>query len=154
MNQPMMLYEEVQRLNQSAFKSACGVSRQTFLVMVEVLQPYLERRGKRGGQNNLNVEDQLLMALQYWREYRTQFHIGLDFGVSESTVCRVIEKVETLLVKSGRFRLPGKRQLQQPDVTWDAVIVDVTEVPIERPKKNSAPFTVVSTNGTRSKRNW
>ena len=60
----MMLYEEVQRLNQSAFKRACGVSRQTFLVMVEVLQPYLERRGKRGGQNHPSVEDQLLMALQ------------------------------------------------------------------------------------------
>ena len=150
----MMLDEEVQRLNPSTFKRACGVSRQTFLAMVEVLQPDLERRGKRGGQNQLSVEDQLLMALQYWREYRTQFHIGLDFGVSESTVCRVLEKVETLLVKSGRFRLPGKRQLQQPDATGDAVIVDVTEVPIERPKKNSEPFIVASTNGTRSKHNW
>ena len=45
-------------------------------------------------------------------------------------------------MKSGRFRLPGKPQLQQPDVTWDAVSVDVTEVPIERPQKNSEPFTV------------
>ncbi|MBW4549958.1 MAG: transposase family protein [Aphanocapsa sp. GSE-SYN-MK-11-07L] len=53
------------------------------------------------------------MTLQYWREYRTQFHIGLDFGVSESTVCRTIEKVETLLVRSGQFRLPGRQQLQQ-----------------------------------------
>jgi hypothetical protein len=44
--------------------------------------------------------------------------------------------VETLLVKSGRFRLPGKRQLQQQDAAWDVVVVDVTEVAIERPKKN------------------
>lgn len=92
----MMLYEELQRLNPSAFKRACGISCQTFLAMVEVLQPHLESRGKRGGQNHLRAEDQLLMALQYWREYRTQFHIGLDFGVFESTVCRVIEKVEML----------------------------------------------------------
>jgi hypothetical protein len=52
--------------------------------MVEVLQPHLDRQGKRGGQNSLSVEDQLLITLQYWREYRTQFHIRLDFGV-----CRI-----------------------------------------------------------------
>lgn len=149
-----MQYEQLQNLNPPAFKRACGVSSQTFLAMVEVLRPHLERAGKRGGQNSLSVEDQLLMVLQYWREYRTQFHIGLDFGVSEATVCRTIDKVETLLVKSGRFRLPGKRQLQQQDAAWDVVVVDVTEVAIERPKKNSAPSTVVSTNGTRSKHNW
>src|SRR5215475_2594834 len=107
-----MTYEQLQQLNPPAFKRACGVSRKTFFVMVEMLQPHLNRQGKRGGQNSLSVADQLLIALQYWREYRTQFHIGLDFGVSESTVCRIIEKVEMLLVQSGRFRLPGKRQLQ------------------------------------------
>lgn len=110
--------------------------------MKTAIKPHLERQGKRGGQNSLSVADQLLMALQYWREYRTQFHIGLEFGVSEATVCRTIEKVETLLVKSGQFRLPGKRQLQQAESSWEVVAIDVTEVPIERPKKNSEPSTV------------
>jgi len=94
------------------------------------------------------------MVLQYWREYRTQFHIGLEFGVSEATVCRTIEKVEALLVKSGQFRLPGKRQLQQAESSWEVVVIDVTEVPIERPKKNSEPSIVASTNGIRSKHSW
>jgi hypothetical protein len=67
-----MLYEELQQLPPPAFKRACGVSRQTFSAMVAVLQPQLERQGKRGGQNQLSVADQLLMTLQYWREYRTQ----------------------------------------------------------------------------------
>jgi Helix-turn-helix of DDE superfamily endonuclease len=104
--------------------------------MVEVLRPHLERHGKRGGQNHLSVEDQLLMTLQYWREYRTQFHIGLDFGVSESTVCRTIEKVETLLVRSEQFRLPGRQQLHQNTTDWEVVVVDGAESPIERPQKN------------------
>jgi hypothetical protein len=86
--------------------------------MVEVLQPHLDRTGNRGGQNSLSVQDQLLMTLEYWREYRTQFHIGLAFGVSEATVCRTIDKVERLLVKSDRFRLSGKRQLQQAEASW------------------------------------
>ena len=62
--------------------------------------------------------------------------------------------MEALLVKSGRFRLPGKRQLQQDESSWEVVVIDVTEVPIERPKKNSVPSIVASTNGTRSKRSW
>ena len=122
-----MLYPQLQVLNPVAFRRACGVKRETFLVMVEVLNPDLEQHGKRGGQNRLRVEDPLLIALSYWRQYRTQFDIGLEFGVSEATVCRMMEKVEALLVKSGRFRLPGKRQLQQAETSWDAVVIDVTE---------------------------
>lgn len=149
-----MTYEELQILTPAAFKRACGISRETFLAMVEVLKPHLDRQGKRGGQNSLSVEDQLLVTLQYWREYRTQFHIGLDFCVAESTVCRIVEKVEMLLVQSGCFRLPGKRQLQWPDSNWDVVVVDVAEVHIERPQKNSDATTVASKNATPSKHNW
>lgn len=43
---------------------------------------------------------------------------------------------------SGKFRLPGKKQLAQNVYNWDVVVVDVTESPIERPKKNSAGITV------------
>lgn len=146
-----MLYEELQQLPPPAFKRACGVSRQTFSAMVVVLQPQLERQGKRGGQNQLSVADQLLMTLQYWREYRTQFHIGLDFGVSESTVCRTIQKVETLLVRSGQFRLPGRRQLQQNESQWEVVVVDVAEVSIERPQKNRNTITPASKSAIPSK---
>lgn len=58
--------------------------------------------------------------------------------MSEATVCSIIDKVERLLVQSGQFRLPGKRQLQQPDAAWDVVVVDVSEVAIERQKKQRA----------------
>lgn len=54
--------------------------------MIEILRPHLDRRGKRGGQPKLNVEDQLLIVLEYWWEYRTQFHIATSWGLSESAV--------------------------------------------------------------------
>jgi hypothetical protein len=66
-------------------------------------------------------------------------------------VCRTIEKVEALLVKSGRFRLPGKRQLQQAETSWEVVVIDVSEVAIERPKKNSVSSTAASINAIRLK---
>lgn len=56
--------------------------------MVEVLRPYLARQGKRGGQAKLSAEDQLLVALEYWREYRSQFHIGVGWEIYETTVGR------------------------------------------------------------------
>ena len=77
---------------------------ETFEQMVQTLRPHLDRRGKRGGQAKLSVEDQLLLVLEYWREYRTQFHIATSWGLSESAVCRLIQKVETLLLHPGKFR--------------------------------------------------
>ena len=117
------------------FKQLCGVSRETFAAMVEELRSPLERQGKRGGQNKLSVEDPLLAALEYWREYRSQFHIATNWGLHETTVGRIVRKVEDILVKCGKFRLPSQRQLYQPGWEWKVLLVDVGEVEIERQKK-------------------
>jgi hypothetical protein len=147
-----MTYEQLKYLKPSDFKRRCGVQISTFAQMAELLRPHLDRKGKRGGQCKLSVEDQLLLVLEYWREYRTQFHIATSWGLSESAVCRLIAKVETLLMNSGRFRLPGKKQLYQNAYIWEVLVVDVTESPIERPKKNSELTTVAKKSGIRSKR--
>lgn len=67
------------------------------------------RKGKRGGQNKLSVADQLLITLQYWREYRTKLHIALDFGISEATVCQIIQRTESFhcLKSKGRADSPN-----------------------------------------------
>jgi len=126
---------DLQHLAAGEFKRLCGVSRNTFTEMVEVLRPHLERQGQRGGQNKLSAEDQLLVTLEYWREYRSQFHIGTSWGLHETTVGRIIRKVEDILVKCGKFRLPSKRQMYQLGWEWRVMVVDVAEMEIERPKK-------------------
>lgn len=144
-------YKELvlEHLSGTQFKRLCGVNRQTFSEMVEVLRPHLKRQGRRGGQTKLSVEDQLLVALEYWREYRSQFHIGTSWGVHETTVGRIITKVEDLLVKCGKFRLPSQRQLYQPGWEWSVMAVDVGEMEIESPQKNRNTTTVASINATR-----
>ena len=131
-----MRYRELEHLSNPEFKRLCGVSYETFSGLVEVLRPHLERRGKRGGQAKLKVEDQLLVALEYWREYRSQFHIGVSWGLHETTVGRIVRKVEDLQVKCSKLRLPSRRQLYQPGWEWKVMLVDVGEMEIERPKKN------------------
>jgi hypothetical protein len=80
------------------------------------------------------------MALQYLREYRTQYHIGTDWGVSESTVCRTTQKIENSLIRSGVFSLPGKKELRQKGTEEKVVAIDVTESPIEKPKENQKNY--------------
>jgi hypothetical protein len=87
----------------------------------------------------------------YWREYRTEFHIGLAYGVSEATVCRTIKKVEKVLITSKQFHLPGKKALHSSDTVLEIVLVDATEQPIERPPKDNASMTVAKRNGTPKK---
>src|SRR4028118_2343394 len=143
-----MTYIDLQKLSGGEFKRLCGVSRDTFSEMVEVLRPQLERLGQRGGQNKLSVEDQLLVTLEYWREYRSQFHIGTSWGLHETTVGRIVRKVEDLLIKCGKFRLPSKRQMYQPGWEWKVMVIDVSEMEIERPQTNRNTTTAASRNAT------
>ena len=50
------------------------------------------------------------------------------------------------MIKDKRFHLPGKKVLKEN--TFEVVLVDVTESPVERPKKNNEKFTQVKRNGT------
>lgn len=104
-----VMYDRIQHLRPKSFKRKCGVRRDTFRKMVEVLKPKLTRSGKRGGQGKFRVEDQLLIAMEYWREYRTHFHIGQSWGIHKTTVGRIVRKIETILIQSGEFSLPGKK---------------------------------------------
>jgi Helix-turn-helix of DDE superfamily endonuclease len=69
-----------------------------FEKMLAVLQKEMRDFGRS---LKLGRADQLLMTLMYWREYRTEFHIRITYGVSEATVCWTIQKVENVLMKSG-----------------------------------------------------
>ena len=145
-----MRYENLQNLKDEAFKRSTGVSRSMFDKMLTVVKSGLRDFGRTP---KLSREDQLLMTLMYWREYRTEFHIGLTYGVSESTVCRTIQKVENVLMKSGEFRLPGRKALEPSDTLIEVVLIDATEQPIERPKKNNDGITAAKRSDIPTKRN-
>jgi hypothetical protein len=127
-----MRYETIEHLKDTDFKRLTGVYHETFDLMLKVVEKGLREFGRPA---KLSRADQLLMTLMYWREYRTEFHIAQSYGISEATVCRTIQKVENALVRSRKFRLPGKKTLQASDTVFEVVLVDVSEQPIERPKK-------------------
>ena len=144
-----MRHKTIQHLKDADFKRLTGVQRETFERMLAVVEKGLRDFGRP---TKLSRADQLLMTLMYWREYRTEFHIAQSYDVSESTVCRTIQKVEDVLVRSGKFRLPGKKALQPSDTVFEVVLVDVSEQPIERPKKAKNGITAVKRSVTLKKR--
>ena len=127
-----MHYETIEHLKDSDFKRLTGIQRETFNQMLAVIEKGLRDFGRP---SKLSRADQLLLTLMYWREYRTEFHIAQSYGISEATVCRTIRKVEDALVRSKKFRLPGKKALQASETVFEVLLVDVSEQPVERPKK-------------------
>lgn len=124
-------------LSDENFRRHTGVKRKTFQEMIKVLEVEDLKKKTRGGRKNkLSLEKQLLMTLEYLREYRTYFHIGNQYGISESSAFKGIKWVEDTLIKSKLFSLPGKKSLEKSDFEFEVVIVDATETPIERPKKS------------------
>jgi len=74
----------IKRLSSTKFKRLTGVNRRTYQLMVRLVKGKKAEPKKLGRPPELIVQDQVLLVLQYWREYRTYFHIGQDFGVAES----------------------------------------------------------------------
>jgi len=144
-----MRYEEIKNRSDKDFKRLTGVEPETFKKMVSILEKGLPSFGRPP---KLSRADQQLMTLMYWREYRTQFHIAQAYGISESAVCRTIQKVEDTLINSGQFTLPGKKALQPSDMVIEIIVVDVTEQPIERPKKSNGDTTAAKRSATPRKR--
>lgn len=144
-----MRYETVEKLTDEDFKRCTGVQRNTFEQMLVIVETGLRNFGRP---TTLSRADQLLMTLMYWREYRTEFHIGLTYGVSEATVCRTIQKVENVLIQSRQFHLPGKKALRPSDTIFEIVLVDATEQTVERPKKDKNGITAAKRSDTPKKR--
>src|SRR3954465_13605017 len=106
-----MYWKEVQQIKEEQFQRLTGVKKATFLQMVEVFEQSILARRKhasRGRPSKLSIEDQVLMMLMYYREYRPFFHIGKRPRTSEVQCWRIVNKVESVLIQSKAFRLPAK----------------------------------------------
>lgn len=141
-----MRYDEVQELKPAAFKRLTGVKPRVFSEMLAVLREAEGRKKKAGRSSKLSLEDKLLLALSYWHEYRTQFHLAASYRIHESTANRIITGVEDVLIASGKFSLPKRREVEETE--WTVVLVDVTETPIEKPKKRSGATTAGRSSAT------
>lgn len=141
-----MTPEQVEKLGDSQFKRYFGIKRTTYHHMLSILQEAYNEQHRKGGRKAvISLENKLMITLNYYREYRSQFHIAQDFGITESAVCKAIKWVESILINHKDFALPSKKALWQ-DNELETILIDATEIPIERPKKSKGNNTQVKRN--------
>ena len=130
-----MQQEQIKDLGGGEFRRLTGIKPKTFEKMLKILSDADRKKKSRSGRRNkLNLKDQLLVTLEYIREYRTYFHIGKSYDISESTVYKTVRWVEDTLIKHPAFALPGRKELINNN--YDTILIDATETPIERQKKS------------------
>ena len=129
-----MNYQRLIRLPAPDFKRYTGITPDLFGRILEALKKAKLKNGgnKAGAKSKLSLENQLLLLLMYYREYRPFFHIGKDFGGSEATAWRIVTKIEDVLLQHPEFQLPKKEKLDSSSQV-SFIIVDSTETPVQRP---------------------
>ena len=126
---------------EAVFKRLYGVKPDTFEKMKGILQKEYNKLHETGGSPpKLAVPDKLMATLKYYREYRTMESIGAEYGVSKSTICESIKWVENTLAEDKTFQLPDKKVLKETSDSIEYIVVDVTESPINRPKKGQKEY--------------
>lgn len=140
----------------NVFLKMTGLRINEFGVLVDDLLPQFvqteyerlsrpNRQREMGGGRNAELagRDQVLLTVLWLRVYPTHEVLGYLFGVSDSTVSRIIQRVLPLLEQAGRdtMRMPDpgrKRRRSLDELLRDtpdlAVVIDSFEQKVQRPK--------------------
>ncbi len=111
--------------------------------MQRLSRPDRQREIGGGRRTELDGRDQVLLTVVWLRVYPTHEVLGYLFGISDSTVSRIIQRSLPVLEQAGRdtMRMPDpgrkrRRSLDQllSDTPELAVVIDSFEQKIQRPK--------------------
>jgi len=139
----MNKYGKIEALkDMELFRLVTGVTKEVFNQMLEVLTDEYKRihKTKGGNPNGTPVGLKLVIALEYWREYRAMRQMAFDYNMPVSTLCECILWVEDILSQSKKFQIQElKEKFKHREDGEDSirvVLIDVEEQPIERPIEN------------------
>jgi hypothetical protein len=125
------------------FLRAVGLSLDQFMTLRDQIRACIQAEQeaqplKKRGQKavTLTVDDKLLLTLMYLRHYPTFAQLGDQFGICESYAHKVYQQCLDRLVKV--CHVPGRKALLDEGI--GAIIVDVTEQPMERPTRQQGAW--------------
>ena len=127
------------RLRRSpSFHRLTGVSLDTFDDMIRKLRPSWDAaqraKPKSGRPWEIGgLDDHLLVMLIYYRCYVTQEFIGFFYQADRSVICRAIRRVEAHVYPLFAVRREPRVSRREAE----ALIVDCTEQPIQRPEDDA-----------------
>jgi transposase len=133
----MVKFNSAWLIRKRQFRALTGVSPGTFGLMVDRLRPHWRdrvvapknRSGRPWGVGGL--EDHVLVLLILYRCAITQDFMACLYGTDKSTVSRALHRIEPLAARV----LGVKRTVRVSHEDAQALIVDCTEQPIQRPSR-------------------
>lgn len=136
MHNLLMKHVDSKKLSDPHFKHYTGISWSTFYLMIEQLKMHISAKGRSP---KLSLENQVLLCLSDWRKYRNLIHVATSYDVSEPPSSRILRHFEDCLIQFKLFNLP-KVLPEGEGIDWNIVIVDATEIPIQRLKKQKKSY--------------
>lgn len=111
------------------FARLSGLKLSDFLKIIEQVRPLWGKLQSKkicsGRKSNItSLENEVLMALIYYRCYISHFQLGMYFNLDASNVCRHLQKIEPILASV--VAIKKDRTLSANDL--DRMIVDATEI--------------------------
>ena len=138
----MIPYAELNSVDDDLFQRTVGLPRACFFSLVEKVKDKINTERsinpvkKRGLKGEFSIENKLLVTLYYLRHYPTLEVLAGVFKISKSYVHKIYHKYSTILVDI--LRVGGPKSLSSDKI--ETVLMDVTEQPIERPKRGQKDY--------------
>jgi hypothetical protein len=143
MNDKYKLLQE----NPSKCKRLFGVDFNTFEYLLGKVQKCMDKfladkpLSNRGVKSALGLENQLLLTLEYLRQYTTFLSLGFSYGISESWAQKCFHRIRQILSEEIGLKNPAKlRRRAAPFKHIQRALVDVTVQPIERPQQEQEKY--------------
>jgi len=130
---------QIYKYDNRRFKRLIGVSKRVFNIMLEVVSKEFKQKKINGGRKRKHgIPILISLFLKYYRHYVTMDYLSNKYKCSESTICRIIDTIEQILINCKKFTIQGNNKLENSKNT--KLVIDVTETEIERPKKNQKAY--------------
>ena len=134
---PMAKFNCTWLISKRQFPALTGIDSKTFHQLIERLRPHWQERvvdsknrsGRPWGVGGL--EDHLLVLLILYRCAITQDFMACLYQTDKSTICRSLHRIEALAERV----LGVKRTIRVSRQEAEALIIDCTEQPIQRPSR-------------------
>jgi len=91
----MSKYEVAMKLSDDKFQELTGIKGTTFNKIVNILGKYKTRRDSK---NKLSLEEWLMMLLEYFRNYKSLFGVGYEYGSHKTNANHNIKKLILFLI--------------------------------------------------------
>jgi hypothetical protein len=133
---------KILRKNRGIFSRLFGVNTLEFERILKEVRPRWQSEildgynGPGGCPFKHDLAEMILILLIYYRHYVTQEFVGMLFGLHKSNVCRIIQRLEPILLKI--MSLPQRDKLSPEEIR--NLIIDATENQIERPKHDQKKY--------------